>query len=444
LKYLKEKIINKKAKIGIVGLGYVGLPIAMEFAKAGFKVTGLDTMQSKVDTSNNSNHYNKDVADKDLSEMVKRKKFLATTDFEVLQDLDCVIICVPTPLNKLKDPDISHVLEVLDHLKAFIHKDMLISLESTTHPGTTREMLLPALESSGLNVGSDFFLCFSPERIDPGNSIYTLKNTPKIIGGITENCTELGSLLYEQIVEKIIPVTSPDTAEMVKILENTYRSINIGLVNEVAIMCEKLGVDVWEVIDAANSKPFGFMKFTPGPGLGGHCIPVDPHYLSWKMKFLDYRARFIQLAGDINTAMPGHVRDLVALGLNYIQKSINNSKILVLGVAYKKDIDDIREAPALDIIELLEAGGAEVDFYDPYVTHINWNDDKKVGLERLDKQQLQKYDIVTLLTDHSNFNYELILQGSRLIVDTRNAFAKIDANHIIRLGTGNFNIEPNV
>ncbi|MFC1581730.1 nucleotide sugar dehydrogenase, partial [Candidatus Neomarinimicrobiota bacterium] len=411
---------------------------------AGFTVTGLDNVQHKVDDLNARRNYIKDVVDADLVRMVDQKRFIATTAFNVVADLDCIIICVPTPLNKLKDPDISHVLAVLDHLKIYIHKDMLIILESTTYPGTTRDMLLPQLESSGLKVGSDFYLCFSPERIDPGNLTYRINNTPKVIGGITADCTELGGLLYGHVVNKIVPVTSPEAAEMVKILENTYRSINIGLVNEVAIMCEKLGIDVWEVIEAADTKPFGFMKFTPGPGLGGHCIPVDPHYLSWKMKSLDYRARFIQLAGDINTAMPGHVRDLVALGLNYLQKSIKNSKVLVLGVAYKKDIDDIREAPALDIIQLLEADGAKVDFYDPYVTHIDWDQDKKIGLDRLDKELLKKYDIVTLLTDHSDFDYELILAGSRLIVDTRNAFAKHNASHIIRLGAGNLNIKPNV
>jgi UDP-N-acetyl-D-glucosamine dehydrogenase len=442
--YLQERISNKQARIGVIGLGYVGLPLAIEFVKAGFNVTGIDNNQEKVNSLNDGKNYIKDVDDNELKKMINNGNFLATADFGKLSDLDCVIICVPTPLNKLKDPDISHVLEVLNFLKTHIHKNMLISLESTTYPGTTRELLLPELESSGLIVGDDFYLCYSPERIDPGNPTYKINNTPKVIGGVTINCTEIASLFYGQIIDQPIEVSSPEAAELSKILENTYRSINIGLANEVAIMCEKLGVDVWEVIEAAASKPFGFMKFKPGPGLGGHCIPVDPHYLSWKMKSLDYQARFIQLAGDINTAMPAHVRDLIALGLNYIEKSINSSKILVLGVAYKPDIDDTRESPALDVIQLLETDGAQVDYYDPFADHIEWEGTSKNSLENIDEKTLRGYDLVALITNHSTFDYDMIKRGSKLIVDTRNAFDNSDAPHIIKLGTGNHKIQPNV
>ncbi len=301
----------------------------------------------------------------------------------MLSDIDAAIICVPTPLNKLKDPDVSYILSVLKQLTKYVHKNMFISLESTTYPGTTRELILPALEKTDLKVGKDFYLCFSPERVDPGNERYQIKNTPKVIGGITEKCTEIGKILYESIIETVVPVSSPEAAETVKLLENTFRSINIGLANEIAIMCEKLGVDVWEVIDAAATKPFGFMKFTPGPGLGGHCIPIDPHYLSWKMKTLNYRARFIELAGEINTGMPLHVLDLISKGLNRTQQSINGSKILVLGIAYKKDIDDVRESPALDVMTLLEQGGAQVDYYDRYVPKIRWNDEDKYSQKKL-------------------------------------------------------------
>jgi UDP-N-acetyl-D-glucosamine dehydrogenase len=311
---------------------------------------------------------------------------------------------------------------------------MFISLESTTYPGTTRELILPALEKTNLKVGKDFYLCFSPERVDPGNEKYKIKNTPKVIGGITEKCTEIGKILYESIIDTVIPISSPEAAETVKLLENTFRSINIGLANEVAIMCEKLGVDVWEVIDAAATKPFGFMKFTPGPGLGGHCIPIDPHYLSWKMKTLNYRARFIELAGEINTGMPLHVLDLISKGLNRSQQSINGSKILVLGIAYKKDIDDVRESPALDVMTLLEQGGAQVDYYDDYVPKIKWNDEDKYSQKKLTSTTLHAYDAVVVLTDHSNIDYDLVKSESKLIVDTRNVFSGIKNPKIVRLG----------
>ena len=433
-KDLQSKINDTTAKIGIIGLGYVGLPLAVEFANNGFTVIGFDVNKKRVDQLNRGENYIGDVSDGNLKELVSSKKISATIDFSVLTNIDAVLICVPTPLNKLKDPDVSYILNVLDQLTKYVHTDMLISLESTTYPGTTRELILPALEKMNLTVGKDFFLCFSPERVDPGNEKYQIKNTPKVIGGITEKCTEMGKSLYESIIDTVVLVSSPEAAETVKLLENTFRSINIGLANEVAIMCEKLGVDVWEVIDAAATKPFGFMKFTPGPGLGGHCIPIDPHYLSWKMKTLNYRARFIELAGEINTGMPLHVLDLISKGLNQFQQSINGSKILILGIAYKKDIDDVRESPALDVMTLLEQGGAQVDYYDSWVPKIKWNDKDKYCLKKLSSEILHGYDAVIILTDHSNIDYDLVQSGSKLIIDTRNVFSEIKDSKIIRLG----------
>jgi len=431
---LEKKIQDKSAVIGIIGLGYVGLPLAVEFANSNFKVVGIDVDQPRVDQINNGNNYIGDVSDANLAEIVQKGLLSATTDFAKLKEIDAAIICVPTPLNKLKDPDVSFILSVLEQLSKYVHSDMFISLESTTYPGTTRELILPALEKTGLKVGEDFYLCFSPERVDPGNEKYQIKNTPKVIGGITEKCTDIGVKLYQSIIETVVPVTSPESAETVKLLENTFRSINIGLANEIAIMCEKLGVDVWEVIDAADTKPFGFMKFTPGPGLGGHCIPIDPHYLSWKMKTLNYRARFIELAGEINTGMPDHVINLVSQGLNRFQKSIRGSNILILGIAYKKDIDDVRESPALDIMTLLEQGGADVHFYDEFVEKIKWNDSEKLSEEQLSKKMLKEYDAVVVVTDHSNVDYTFLKDNSKLIIDTRNVFKGINDDNIIRLG----------
>ena len=433
-KDLQSKISDKTAVIGIIGLGYVGLPLAVEFANNDLTVIGIDVSRARVDQLNRGDNYIGDVSDDNLKQLVSSKQISATTDFSALVNIDVVLICVPTPLNKLKDPDVSYILSVLDQLTKYVHADMLISLESTTYPGTTRELILPALEKKNLTVGKDFYLCFSPERVDPGNEKYQIKNTPKVIGGITEKCTEIGKILYESIVETVVPVSSPEAAETVKLLENTFRSINIGLANEVAIMCEKLGVDVWEVIDAAATKPFGFMKFTPGPGLGGHCIPIDPHYLSWKMKTLNYRARFIELAGEINTGMPLHILDLISRGLNRFQKSINGSKILILGVAYKKDIDDVRESPALDVMTLLEQGGAQVDYFDGYVPKIKWNDEVKYGQKKFSSEALHAYDAVVILTDHSDVDYNIVKSESKLIIDTRNVFSGIKNSKIIRLG----------
>jgi len=433
---LNEKIKNHSARIGVVGLGYVGLPLSLEFAKKGFKVTGLDINAAMVENLNRGKNHIKDVNDTEFAEMVETGFFTASTDFSNIADLDTISICVPTPLNKLKDPDVSFIMNVLGELSKYLHQDMLIILESTTYPGTTRELILPELSKGSLEVGKDFFLCFSPERIDPGNKYYNTANTPRVLGGITPACTQLGKLLYEEIVSEIVPVSTPESAEMVKLLENTYRSINIGLVNEVAIMCEKLGIDVWEVIDAAATKPFGFNKFTPGPGLGGHCIPIDPHYLAWKLKTLGYKARFIELAGEINTNMPVHVVGLTADGLNKFKKSINGSKILLLGLAYKPDIDDVRESPALDVLELLIKDGAEVDYFDQYVPEIKLTNEIKTGLKTLSPALLKSYDAVIILTDHSNVDYELIKNEAALIVDTRNVYPMNHAEHIIRLGVG--------
>ena len=433
---LKARIENKEAQIGVIGLGYVGLPLAIEFAKAGFPVIGIDIDESKVARINAGENYIPDIADDTLQTLVNSGNLRATTDMDIIADLDAVVICVPTPLSKVGDPDISYIIAAIDVINKNIHKDLLIILESTTYPGTTQEILFTCLKKSGLTVGKDYFLCFSPERIDPGNEKYTIANTPKVIGGVTAACTQLGALLYEQIVDKVVTVSSPETAEMVKLLENTYRSINIGLVNEVAIMCEKLGVDVWEVIDAAATKPYGFMKFTPGPGLGGHCIPIDPQYLSWKMRTLDYNPRFINLAAEINSAMPAFVKDTVADALNRHGKALNKSSILILGAAYKKDIDDVRESPALDVLILLETAGATVDFFDPYVTDIVIDGKTKTGLTELKNESLQTYDAVAILTDHSNVDYELVKKQAALIIDTRNVYPLNHDKKIIRLGVG--------
>jgi len=433
---LKARIENKKAHIGVIGLGYVGLPLAVEFAKAGFPVTGIDVDESKVAGINAGENYIPDIADDTLQTLVSSGNLRATTDMDIIADLDAVAICVPTPLSKVGDPDISYIIAAINAINKAIHKDLLIILESTTYPGTTQEIVFSRLEKSGLTVGKDYYLCFSPERIDPGNEKYTIANTPKVIGGVTAACTQLGALLYEQIVDDVVTVSSPETAEMVKLLENTYRSINIGLVNEVAIMCEKLGVDVWEVIDAAATKPYGFMKFTPGPGLGGHCIPIDPQYLSWKMRTLDYNPRFINLAAEINSAMPAFVKDTVANGLNGHGKALNGSSVLILGAAYKKDVDDVRESPALDVLILLETAGAAVDFFDPYVADIVIDNKTKTGLTELTAENLQTYDAVAILTDHSNVDYELVKKQAALIIDTRNVYPLNHDEKIIRLGVG--------
>ncbi len=432
---LKNKIENREAQVGVIGLGYVGLPLAMEFVRAGFHVTGIDVDQEKVKKLNRGENYIQDIKDESVKNAVEMNQLSATSDFSVIQNLDAISICVPTPLNKQKNPDISFINHVMENIKGLIHHDMIVVLESTTYPGTTRELILPEMESKGLKVGHDFYLCFSPERIDPGNEKYKTANTPKILGGITPNCGEMGEFLYETIVEQVVRVSSPETAEMVKLLENTFRAINIGLANEVAIMCEKLGINVWEVIDAAATKPFGFMKFTPGPGLGGHCIPIDPHYLSWKLKMLDYNARFIELAGEINTSMPLHMVDLVREGLNRKRKSISGSQILVIGVAYKKNVNDVRESPALDVMKLLENDGAELSFYDPYVPFVGLNGNRMMGMETLSKETLNNSDAIVIMTDHDQIDFQFVVENGNLIIDSRNVI-KMNHSHVIKLGVG--------
>ncbi|MBT3589747.1 MAG: nucleotide sugar dehydrogenase [Candidatus Marinimicrobia bacterium] len=433
---LLNKIENRSARVGVIGLGYVGLPLTMEFVKAGFNVTGFDISVEKVALLNEGNNYIADVNDSELKNAVENNLFNATDDFSKIAEMDTISICVPTPLNKLKNPDMSYVISAVKEIEKLVHKDMLIVLESTTYPGSTQELVLPALSSSGLEVGKDFFLCFSPERIDPGNQQFQTHNTPKVLGGTTPECIQAGKLLYESIVNEIVPVSSTAAAEMTKLLENTFRAINIGLANEVAIMCEKLGIDAWEVIEAASTKPFGFMKFTPGPGLGGHCIPVDPHYLSWKLKALDYDARFIELAGEINTNMPNHVVNIISDGLNEHQKALNGSQILILGVAYKKNVNDVRESPSLDVINLLNEHGAEIDFYDPWVPSIKLFNSTITGIESLSSAILDSYDAVAILTDHSDVDYQLVKDSSKLIIDTRNVYPANGDEHIVKLGVG--------
>jgi len=434
---LIDKINDKSAKIGVIGLGYVGLPLAIEFTNAGYKVIGIDIDERKVESINKGENYINDVDNDSLERAVENNLLIATTDFSKVKDLDAMSICVPTPLNKEKNPDISYIVSVMDKIKNYIHSNMLVVLESTTYPGSTKELILPYIaENETLIPGENICLCFSPERIDPGNQTYNTGNTPKVIGGITNKCSEVGKELYSKIIKEIIIVSSTETAEMVKLLENTFRAINIGLANEVAIMCEKLGINVWEVINAAATKPFGFMKFTPGPGLGGHCIPIDPYYLSWKLKKLDYDARFIKLAGEINTQMPHHVISLISSSLNDVQKSINGSKLLIIGIAYKKDIDDYRESPALDIIELLNQAGSKISYFDPFVANLDYNGLSLGSVKELKSEILIDHDACVIITDHSNVDYNLIANNSKLIIDTRNVFENFEGDHIKRLGQG--------
>ena len=426
-KKLIDRIKDKSATIGVIGLGYVGLPLAVEFAKAGFHVTGFDILADKVKMINAGKSYIDDISDDHLTSVVKSGYLRATTDDAPLANMDCVSICVPTPLSKTKDPDISFILASLDWVRKHLHRDMLIVLESTTYPGTTVEVIQPKLEESGLKVGRDFYLAFSPERVDPGNPVYTTMNTPRVVGGTTKKCTEVAKIYYEQVIPNIYPVSSTQAAEMVKLLENTFRSVNIGLVNEMAVMCDRLGLDVWEIIDAAATKPFGFMRFYPGPGLGGHCIPIDPHYLSWKLKSLNYYARFIELAGDINSHMPEWVVDRITSLMNKQGKAVKGAKVVVLGIAYKRDIQDVRESPALDVIRLLENLGAKLKYHDPYVPQIKWHD----GLlksTKLTATLLSEADLVVIVTDHTGFDYQWIVDNARLVFDTRNATSKVTKN----------------
>lgn len=429
---LQEKIRNRTAKVGIVGLGYVGLPLAMEYASAGFAVTGIDVLQAKVDQLNNGSSYVQDVPTEVLRPLVESNRFAATTDFSIIRDLDTINIAVPTPLRKTKDPDMSFVVSACQEIAKYMGPGKLIILESTTYPGTTDELVLPMLEREDFKVGVDFFLCFSPERVDPGNPHFQTKNIPKVVGGITPQCTEIGATFYSQALEKVVPVSSTRVAEMVKLLENTFRMINIGLVNELALMCDRMGIDVWEVIDAAATKPFGFMPFYPGPGLGGHCIPIDPFYLSWKTKQSGMEARFIELAGYINGNMPHFVIDKIQNALNDQAKPLRGSCIHILGVAYKKDIDDVRESPALDIIHLLEKRGAKVTYSDPFVPSILWEGTNLKAEPDLEAA-CRAADCTVVVTNHSGFDYSSVLEWSKLIVDTRNGYKGVRSDKIVRL-----------
>jgi len=428
---LKEKIESKTARVGIVGLGYVGLPLATEFAKAGFHVIGIDVQQAKVDGLNRGISHVQDVPSAEVAELVREKRFRATTDFSIVGELDTINICVPTPLRKTKDPDMSFIVSAVEEIAKHFHRGLLVILESTTYPGTTDELLLPTFEKLGYKAGEDFFLCFSPERVDPGNPIYQTHNTPKVVGGITPACTEMGKLFFSQALEKVVPVSNTRVAEMVKLLENTFRMINIGLANEMALMCDGMGINVWEVIDAAATKPFGFMPFYPGPGLGGHCIPIDPFYLSWKTKQSGIEARFIDLAGYINGKMPHFVVEKVQDALNEHGKPVKGSRVHVAGVAYKRNIDDLRESPALDVILLLNKLGAHISYTDPYVPELKL--DGVVLRSELLEQSAVQADCVVIVTDHSGFDYRALLHSARLIVDTRNAMKAFHSDKIVRL-----------
>jgi UDP-N-acetyl-D-glucosamine dehydrogenase len=432
---LLNRLSDRTAQIGIIGLGYVGLPLAVAFAEAGYKVTGLDVSTEKVTQLNDGVSYIPDIPTTQLEPLVKAGLLRGTTNYAEMSEIDAISICVPTPLRKTKDPDMSYVISAADQIAEVAHAGMLIVLESTTYPGTTDELLVPRLTSKGLNVGEDVFIAFSPERIDPGNKKYGVRNTPKVIGGMTEACQEVSCLYYSSIVDQVVPVSNPVAAEMVKLLENTFRAVNIALVNEMALMCNRLNVDVWEVIQAAATKPFGFMPFFPGPGIGGHCIPIDPLYLSWKLKTLNYTARFIELASEINTSMPVYVIDKVTEALNDDSKSVRGSKVAVLGVAYKRDVDDVRESPALDIIQLLEEKGAVVSYHDPFVPSIRLEHNRVMQGVELTNEWLSEADCVIIVTDHSGFDWSSIIARTKLVVDTRNVTATIrsNGNRIVKL-----------
>jgi UDP-N-acetyl-D-glucosamine dehydrogenase len=423
---LLEKIEKREAQVAVVGLGYVGLPLAVEFAEAGFNVIGLDVDARKIDLLNLGESYIPDIPTEQVAPLVKSGKLRGTTDYAELRNTDTINICVPTPLRKTKDPDMSFIISSINSIAEIAHEGMFVGLESTTYPGTTEEIILPKLEEQGLKAGETVFIAFSPERIDPGNQVFQVRNTPKVVGGITPHCSEIAAALYSVAVDTVIPVSSPTAAEMVKLLENTFRAVNIGLVNEMAVMCDKLGLDVWEIIQAASSKPFGFMPFYPGPGLGGHCIPIDPHYLSWKLKTVNYNARFIELASDINTSMPFYVLDKITNALNDDSKSVRGAKVVVLGAAYKRDIDDVRESPALDIMMLLHNKGAKVCYHDPHVPSLRLDGLGVVQSCDYNNELLDAADCVVIVTDHSSYHWQHVVDHSQLIVDTRNATHKIN------------------
>jgi UDP-N-acetyl-D-glucosamine dehydrogenase len=439
---LLARLEQREATVGVIGLGYVGLPLASEFARAGFHVIGFDVDATRVANLNQGICHIPDVDGALFQEIVEQGRFSATTDFSQLATVDAVSICVPTPLNKTKDPDISYVVSASQEVVRYAHSGQLVVLESTTYPGTTVDLVLPMFEKRGLRVGEDFFLAFSPERIDPGNPTFNVRNTPKVIGGVTEQCTTLASALYGSVVEKVVRVGSPTVAEMVKLLENTFRAVNIAMANEFAQVADILGVDIWEVTAAASTKPFGFMPFYPGPGLGGHCIPIDPHYLAWKLRTLDYRARFIELASDVNDEMPRFVVEQIGRALNEQKKCLNGARVLILGVAYKRDVGDTRESPALQVIELLRERHAEVSYADPYVREL----DLPSGALRahpLDDAILAAADCVVIITDHSRIDYARVVQHAQLVIDTRNATGHLpQSDHVWRLVRPSQKIEP--
>jgi UDP-N-acetyl-D-glucosamine dehydrogenase len=429
----QEKLNNllqeRKARVAIIGMGYVGLPLSVAFAEAGFDVVGIDPVVGKVERVNAGESYIMDITSEQLQRLVSSGKLRATTDFSAVKNVDAISICVPTPLRKTGDPDLAFIISATESIAPYLHPGMVVVLESTTYPGTTRELLLPRLEeASGLKVGVDLFLAFSPERVDPGRKDWTTYNTPKVVGGITAACSQVAANWYAQALKTVVPVTSTEVAEMAKLLENTFRMINIGLVNELAVMCDRLGVDVWEVIDAAATKPFGFMKFTPGPGLGGHCIPIDPLYLSWKLKSLKYTARFIELASEINSNMPRFAVSKVQDALNRHRKPLNGSTVLILGAAYKPDVDDLRESPALDVMHLLQEKGANVQYHDPYIRCVDYEGWELNSVPEL-MPAVEAADVVVIITNHKVYNYSEILEKAQIVVDTRNALGKAGKDH---------------
>ena len=432
MKSLTELIQKRKAKIGIVGMGYVGLPLAMEFARGGFVVTGFEVDAQKVRDLKAGVSYIGDVPTEEVAALAKKGLLGATLDFSLLKKMDAIIICVPTPLRKSKDPDVSYIVASTQEARKYLRRGQLIILESTTYPGTTKELVKPMLEKSGLKAGKDFYLAFSPERVDPGNPKYGVKNTPKVVGGLTAACTRLAALLYGSVIDRVLEVTDTETAELVKLLENTFRAVNIGMMNEMALMCDRLGLDVWEVINAAATKPFGFMPFYPGPGIGGHCIPLDPHYLGWKMKTLNFEPRFIELAGAINSSMPAHVVARLGGLLNTQGKALSRSRVLMIGMAYKPDISDPRESPAHDVLLLLEKTGAKADYYDPYVAEADIE-----GVTRRSRKdalkKIKEYDCVLIVTPHSCIDYADIAKRARLVFDTRNATKGLKGKNLHRL-----------
>lgn len=431
---LKQKIRDRTVTLGVVGLGYVGLPLAVEKAKAGFHVIGFDVQSQKVDMVNQGHNYIGDVVDSDLERIVREGYLRATTDFASVASCDCVCIAVPTPLDKHQQPDISYVRSSTESIMPYMHKDMLVVLESTTYPGTTEELIRPILEKSGLKCGVDFFLAFSPERVDPGNLIYKTKNTPKVVGGVTPECTDIAATLYEAVLEAPVQrVSSPAVAEMEKILENTYRNVNIGLINELAMLCNRMGINVWEVVDAAKSKPYGFQAFYPGPGLGGHCIPLDPYYLSWKAREYGFHTSMIESSMIINDRMPDYCADRAMKALNERQKAMNGAKVLVLGVAYKQDIDDYRESPAIRVIECLRARGALVSYYDPYISEYKEDGKTEKGIPALTKEALEEADLVMVTTAHTTVDYDFVAAHADLIFDTKNAMKNVKNRENIRL-----------